>query len=51
MTSIDCSQNTDPLKLVREGTSQDGRSAKALDQSYAPVNERTVAHNLVLRRC
>ena len=46
-TSIDCSQNTDPLKLVREGTSQDSRSSKALDPSYAPVNERTVAHSMV----
>jgi hypothetical protein len=43
----DCSQNTDPLKLVREGTDQDGRFPKALDPAYAPVNERGVAHNMV----
>jgi hypothetical protein len=45
--STDCSQNTDPLKLVREGTSQDGRQPDALDPAYAPVNERTVAHGMV----
>src|SRR6266446_236753 len=43
----DCSQNTDPLKLVREGTAQAARSPKALDPAYVPVNERGVAHNLV----
>src|SRR5262245_59303585 len=43
----DCSHNTDPLKLVREGTAQDERSPKALDPAYAPVNERGVAHNMV----
>ena len=46
-TPIDCSQNTDPLKLVREGTSQDGRLPEALDPAYAPVNEHTVAHSMV----
>ena len=46
-TPIDCLQNTDPLKLVREGTSQDGRLPEALDPAYAPVNERTVAHGMV----
>lgn len=46
-TPLDCSQNTDPLKLVREGTSQDGRLPKALDPAYAPVNERTVPHSMV----
>ena len=40
-------ENTDPLKLVREGTSQDGRLPEALDPAYAPVNERTVAHSMV----
>ncbi len=44
---IDCSQNTDQLKLVREGTSQDGRLPEALDPAYAPVNEHTVAHSMV----
>src|SRR5262245_58009906 len=43
----DCSQNTDPLKLVREGTAQVARSSKALDPAYVPVNEHGVAHNLV----
>jgi hypothetical protein len=46
----DCSHNTDPLKLVREGTSQDGRLPDALDPTYAPVNERTVAHGMVFAR-
>jgi hypothetical protein len=43
----DCSENIDPLKLVREGTSQDGRSSDALDPAYAPVDARTVRHNIV----
>jgi len=43
----DCSQNTDPLKLVREGTDQAARRSRALDPGYVPVNERGVAHNLV----
>ncbi len=43
----DCSQNVDPLKLVREGTVQSARSPKALEPAYVPVNERGVAHNLV----
>src|SRR6476660_3421597 len=42
----DCSQNTDPLKLVREGTGQDGRSPQALDPTYVPVDERGPAHNM-----
>ena len=46
-TPDDCSQNTDPLKLMREGTSQDGRLPEALDPAYAPVNERTLAHSMV----
>src|SRR5687768_14639051 len=44
---IDCSQNTDPLKLVREGTSQDGRAPAALAPEFAPVDERTPAHHVV----
>lgn len=48
---INCSQNTDPLKLVREGTSQDGRMPEALDPAYAPVNEHTVAHGMVFAKC
>lgn len=43
----DCPQNTNPLKLVREGTAQVARSPKALDPAYVSVNERGVAHNLV----
>jgi hypothetical protein len=45
--SDDCSQNIDPLKLLREGTSQDGRSSDALDPAYAPVNARSLPHNVV----
>jgi hypothetical protein len=43
----DCSQNRDPLKLVREGTAQIARPSKALDPAYVPANEHGVAHNLV----
>src|SRR5215831_7700027 len=43
----DCSENTDPLKLVREGTRQDERSPKPLDPSYAPVNGYGPANNMV----
>ncbi len=46
-TPTDCPQNTDPLKLVREGTSQDQRLPAALDPGYAPVSERTPAHSMV----
>ncbi len=43
----DCNHNTDPQKLVREGTSQDQRPFVALDPAYAPVNEQTPAHSMV----
>jgi hypothetical protein len=43
----DCTQNTDPLKLVREGTSQDGRVSAALDPASAPANARSVSHGIV----
>ncbi len=43
----DCTQNTDPLKLVREGTRQDQRMSVALDPAYAPVDEHTTAHQMV----
>jgi len=46
----DCSQNTDPLKLVREGTSRDDRATAALDPASAPVNARGVADNIVFAR-
>lgn len=43
----DCAENTDPLKLVREGTSQDGRLSAALEPAYAPVSEHAVKHGIV----
>ena len=43
----DCTQNRDPLKLVREGTNQEQRLSPALDPVYAPVNERNPAHGMV----
>ena len=43
----DCSHNDDPLKLVREGTSQDERAPAALSPDAAPVDARTVAHDIV----
>lgn len=46
-TLVDCSQNTDPLKLTREGTSQDQRPAPALNPDYAPVNQRKPEHWMV----
>ena len=47
MAKPDCNHNVDPLKLVREGTSQEQRAFRALDPAYAPVNERTPAHTMV----
>ena len=47
MNETDCTHNLDPLKLVREGTSQEQRPFQALDPAYAPVNERTPAHGMV----
>ncbi|QDA61593.1 baseplate J/gp47 family protein [Hymenobacter jejuensis] len=44
---MDCSQNTDPLKLIREGTSQAQRTSQALSPDSAPVDERTPAHSMV----
>ena len=44
---MDCNQNTDSLKLVREGTSRNQRSILALDPAYAPLNGRTPAHGMV----
>jgi baseplate J-like protein len=43
----DCANNTDPLKLIREGVSQEQRLSPALDPQYAPVNERDPAHGMV----
>ncbi|MRR57847.1 MAG: hypothetical protein EG824_06505 [Deltaproteobacteria bacterium] len=48
--SDDCTQNRDPLRLVREGTRQEERLAPALDPAKAPVDERTVAHRMVFAR-
>lgn len=42
----DCSQNIDPLKLVREGTSEADRGSAALDPASAPTNARGVAENI-----
>ncbi len=47
---MDCTQNIDNQKLVREGTSQEQRRALALDPGYAPVNERTPGHLMVFAR-
>ena len=47
MPAADCTQNTDPLKLVREGTSQQQRVLAALAPTSAPPNERTPAHSMV----
>jgi hypothetical protein len=44
---VDCSQNTDPLKLVREGASQEQRFAPALDPNNVPINERKAEHWMV----
>jgi hypothetical protein len=46
----DCSSNTDPLKLVREGTSQDDRVPTALDPASAPVSARTVGDGIVFAK-
>lgn len=45
-----CNDNRDPLKLVRDGTSQEQRAFQALEPAYVPVNERTVAHGMVFVR-
>jgi len=43
----DCNQNSDPLKLIRDGACQEQRLAPALDPSYAPVNEHGTAHGMM----
>ncbi len=50
MPDNDCPNNTDPLKLVRDGTSQDQRAPRALQPDYAPVTEHTPAHGMVFAR-
>ena len=47
MPAADCPPNTDPLQLVREGTSQPQRVLPALAPASAPLNERTPAHSMV----
>ncbi len=46
----ECSYNIDPLKLVRDGTSQEQRLSAALDPGSAPVNEHGAAHGMVFAR-
>jgi hypothetical protein len=43
----DCSQNLDPLRLVREGTSQPDRAILALDPAQAPVEARPLRYGVV----
>jgi hypothetical protein len=43
----DCNQNSDPLKLIRDGASQEQRLSPALDPLYAPVNEHGAAHGMM----
>ena len=49
MTSpcVDCSANTDPLKLVREGTNLVQRALGAPDPARVPVDERRPEHAMV----
>ena len=44
---INCKQNSDPLKLIREGVNQDQRRSPALDPVYVPVNEHNAAHGMM----
>jgi hypothetical protein len=46
----DCKQNTDPLKLVHEGTRQDQRFPDELNPAYVPVDERKLEHALVFAK-
>jgi hypothetical protein len=46
-TQVDCTENNDPLKLVREGTSQEQRLASALNPDYVPINQRKPEHWMV----
>jgi len=47
---MDCNQNIDLLRLIREGTSQSERLISALNPSFVQVNERTPAHLMVFAR-
>ena len=44
---LDCNQNTDPLKLVRDGVNQEQRLSAPLDPLYVPVNEHNEAHGMI----
>ena len=46
-TPFDCTQNRDPLKLIRDGVNQEQRLSEALDPLYAPVNEHNAAHEMM----
>jgi hypothetical protein len=46
----DCSHNIDPLKLVREGCSQEQRQAPALAPGYAPLDQRAPADRMIFAR-
>ena len=46
----DCTHNTDPFKLVREGSSQAQRQVAALAPEYAPVDQREPAHRMIFAR-
>jgi hypothetical protein len=48
--SGNCKQNTDPLKLVHEGTRQDQRFPAPLNPVYAPVDERRLEHALLFAK-
>ena len=45
-----CTQNTDPLKLIREGTSQDQRFPPELAPTYVPVDERKPEHAMMFAK-
>jgi len=48
--SSECTQNTDPMKLIHQGTRQDQRFAAELDPAYAPVDQHTLEHALVFAK-
>ncbi len=48
--SINCNQNTDPLKLIRDGSNQEQRLSPALNPTYAPVDEHGTAHGMMFAR-
>ncbi|MBJ7312003.1 baseplate J/gp47 family protein [Rugamonas sp. CCM 8940] len=46
----DCTHNTDPLMLVREGLSQAQRQLAALAPEFAPVDQHGPAHRMIFAR-